>query len=63
MVAGGGLFSHFGPNFYVYAPILKFEVLNWLELSQKQIRTSKSVLEYIFWLLLITALVKWVNLS
>ena len=31
----------------------KFEVLNGLELSRKQIRTSKSVLEYIFWLLLI----------
>ena len=41
----------------------KFEVLNWLELSRKQIGTSKSVLEYIFWLLLITALVIWVNLS
>ena len=26
----------------------KFEVLNWLELSRKQIRTSKSVLEYTY---------------
>ena len=26
----------------------KFEVLNWLELSRKQIRTSKNVLEYIY---------------
>ena len=41
----------------------KFEVLNWLELSRKQIGTSKSFLEYIFWLLLITAIVIWVNLS
>ena len=30
----------------------KFEVLNWLELSRKQIGTSKSVLEYIFWLVI-----------
>ena len=28
-------------------------------MPRKQIRTSKSVLEYIFWLLLITALVIW----
>jgi len=41
----------------------KFEVLNWLELSRKQIGTSKGVLEYIFRLLLMAALVKWVNLS